>query len=103
MLYKECAKLIEAYCKALYLDSHLFSYSFMMTHLIVFQDRNAYVWTYNGSEWKPSLVILRINRAATIVKWSPSGKLLNVSVVASSLQALSVTFVPSLTIKMHCF
>ena len=38
------------------------------------QDRNAYVWTYNGGEWKPSLVILRINRAATIVKWSPSGE-----------------------------
>ena len=37
------------------------------------QDRNAYVWTMNGSEWKPSLVILRINRAATIVKWSPNG------------------------------
>jgi actin related protein 2/3 complex subunit 1A/1B len=37
------------------------------------QDRNAYVWTFNDTEsrWKPTLVILRINRAATSVKWSP--------------------------------
>nr|WAQ15584.1 ARPC1B [Halisarca dujardinii] len=39
-------------------------------------DRNAYVWTFDPKEgakgsWKPSLVILRINRAATCVKWSP--------------------------------
>ena len=38
------------------------------------QDRNAYVWTLTGSVWKPALVILRINRAATMVKWSPNGK-----------------------------
>ena len=49
-----------------------------MSHGVVYiiynvQDRNAYVWTYVGSKWKPSLVILRINRAATIVKWSPKG------------------------------
>jgi len=35
------------------------------------QDRNAYVWTFENNEWKPTLVILRINRAATCVKWSP--------------------------------
>lgn len=37
------------------------------------QDRNAYVWTFQAKEnkWKPTLVILRINRAATHVKWSP--------------------------------
>lgn len=35
------------------------------------QDRNAYVWKLEGKEWKPTLVILRINRAATCVKWSP--------------------------------
>lgn len=40
------------------------------------QDRNAYVWVYSEEEkaWKPSLVILRINRAATCVKWSPQGE-----------------------------
>lgn len=38
-------------------------------------DRNAYVWEYDEKkdEWNPTLVILRINRAATDVKWSPSG------------------------------
>lgn len=34
-------------------------------------DRNAYVWTEQGGQWKPMLVILRINRAATYVRWSP--------------------------------
>uniref|UniRef100_A0A6G1S927 Actin-related protein 2/3 complex subunit n=1 Tax=Aceria tosichella TaxID=561515 RepID=A0A6G1S927_9ACAR len=40
-------------------------------------DRNAYVWvqsTDNDTKeivWKPTLVLLRINRAATSVKWSP--------------------------------
>lgn len=34
-------------------------------------DRNAYVWTLQDGKWKPTLVILRINRAATCVKWSP--------------------------------
>jgi actin related protein 2/3 complex, subunit 1A/1B len=37
------------------------------------QDRNAYVWTPGpNGEWKPALVLLRINRAATCVKWSPN-------------------------------
>ncbi|KAH9097730.1 hypothetical protein Ae201684P_001206 [Aphanomyces euteiches] len=36
-------------------------------------DRSAFVWKYEVSErkWKPSLVVLRITRAATTVKWSP--------------------------------
>lgn len=45
-------------------------------------DRNAYVWIQQPEEgadatkqqrliWKPTLVLLRINRAATCVKWSP--------------------------------
>ena len=37
-------------------------------------DRNAFVWTLTGDEWKPSLSILRINRAALCVRWSPDGK-----------------------------
>jgi len=38
-------------------------------------DRNAYVWKYEEKSdvWKPTLVVLRINRAATCVKWSPTG------------------------------
>ena len=37
-------------------------------------DRNAYVWEPSSSGWKPTLVLLRINRAATFVRWSPSEK-----------------------------
>ena len=39
-------------------------------------DRNAFVWNYDSAEdtWKPSLVILRIERAALDVKWSPDGQ-----------------------------
>ncbi|QKX62629.1 uncharacterized protein TRUGW13939_09790 [Talaromyces rugulosus] len=36
------------------------------------QDRNAYVWERTANGWKPTLVLLRINRAATFVRWSPS-------------------------------
>eukprot|EP01127_Copromyxa_protea_P016880 TRINITY_DN509_c0_g1_i3.p1 TRINITY_DN509_c0_g1~~TRINITY_DN509_c0_g1_i3.p1 ORF type:complete len:369 (-),score=94.63 TRINITY_DN509_c0_g1_i3:23-1129(-) len=35
------------------------------------QDRNAYVFDFTNGEWKPTLVILRLDRAATCVKWSP--------------------------------
>lgn len=37
-------------------------------------DRNAYVWNLTAGEWKPTLCVLRINRAAITSKWSPSGK-----------------------------
>jgi len=39
-------------------------------------DRNAYVWKYDttSDKWQPTLVLLRVNRAATCVKWSPDGK-----------------------------
>lgn len=38
------------------------------------EDRNAYVWNIDSKtgQWKPTLVILRINRAATCIKWSPN-------------------------------
>lgn len=37
-------------------------------------DRNAYVWNFDGKDWKPTLCVLKsINRAATCVRWSPSG------------------------------
>ncbi|KAF9730681.1 hypothetical protein PMIN06_004173 [Paraphaeosphaeria minitans] len=36
------------------------------------QDRNAYVWEPTPEGWKPTLVLLRINRAATCVRWAPS-------------------------------
>jgi actin related protein 2/3 complex subunit 1A/1B len=52
-------------------------------------DRNAYVWEYNKqtNDWKPTLVILRINRAATSVKWSPGG---NKFAVASGAKCVPV-------------
>merc|ERR1711976_1040714 len=37
----------------------------------VSSDRNAYVWQFNGRSWEPELVLLRLSRAATCVKWSP--------------------------------
>ena len=36
-------------------------------------DRNAFVWTLVNGEWKPTLSILRINRAALSARWSPDG------------------------------
>ncbi|KAH6853735.1 WD40-repeat-containing domain protein [Chaetomium sp. MPI-CAGE-AT-0009] len=36
------------------------------------QDRNAIVWEPTPEGYKPTLVLLRINRAATFVRWSPS-------------------------------
>lgn len=38
-------------------------------------DRSAFVWKYEAAfrQWKPLLVVLRITRAATNVKWSPDG------------------------------
>ena len=42
----------------------------LLNHLNL--DRNAYVWEPSASGWKPTLVLLRINRAATFVRWSPS-------------------------------
>ncbi|KAF1317721.1 Actin-related protein 2/3 complex subunit 1, partial [Globisporangium splendens] len=38
-------------------------------------DRGAFVWKYEAAyrQWKPSLVVLRITRAAINVKWSPNG------------------------------
>ncbi|RHZ41274.1 hypothetical protein DYB26_011811 [Aphanomyces astaci] len=43
-------------------------------------DRSAFVWKYEPSErkWKPSLVVLRITRAAMTVKWSPNGAVVDV-------------------------
>jgi len=53
------------------------------------QDRNAYVWTLQNNQWKPVLVILRINRAATHVKWSPEE---NKFAVANGAKCVSVCY-----------
>ncbi|VDN55024.1 unnamed protein product [Dracunculus medinensis] len=53
------------------------------------QDKSAYVWTFDGTNWKPELVLVRINRAATCVKWSP---LENKFAVGSSEKLVSVCY-----------
>uniref|UniRef100_A0A0M3I0Y8 Arp2/3 complex 41 kDa subunit n=1 Tax=Ascaris lumbricoides TaxID=6252 RepID=A0A0M3I0Y8_ASCLU len=53
------------------------------------QDKNAFVWTLDGDHWKPELVLVRINRAATCVKWSP---LENKFAVGSGAKLVSVCY-----------
>ncbi|VDD90874.1 unnamed protein product [Enterobius vermicularis] len=53
------------------------------------QDKNAFVWTADGDKWKPELVLVRINRAATAVKWSPVE---NKFAVASGAKLVSVCY-----------
>jgi len=56
-------------------------------------DRNAYVWTQGeDGKWKPTLVLLRINRAATCVKWSPAE---NKFAVGSGARLISVCYFES--------
>lgn len=56
-------------------------------------DRNAYVWTQGeDKKWKPTLVLLRINRAATCVKWSPNE---NKFAVGSGARLISVCYFES--------
>ena len=55
-------------------------------------DRNAYVWSQKDGVWKPTLVILRINRAATFVKWSP---LENKFAVGSGARLIAVCYFES--------
>lgn len=57
-------------------------------------DRNAYVWSLvkeaDGiSRWRHALVLLRINRAATCVKWSPME---NKFAVGSGARLISVCY-----------
>lgn len=57
------------------------------------QDRNAYVWQQTIDPdtgklvWKPTLVLLRINRAATHVRWSPKE---DKFAVASGARAIAI-------------
>ncbi|KAK0150868.1 Actin-related protein 2/3 complex subunit 1A [Merluccius polli] len=52
-------------------------------------DRNAYVWSLKDGVWKPTLVLVRINRAATCVKWSP---LENKFALGSAARLISVCY-----------
>ena len=55
------------------------------------QDRNALVWQYDQAEqeYKPTLVLLRISRAATVCRWSPLG---NKFAVGSSDRIIAVCY-----------
>ncbi|KAJ1658654.1 ARP2/3 actin-organizing complex subunit Sop2 [Dispira simplex] len=53
------------------------------------QDKNAYVWNFDGQAWKPTLVHLRVNRAATFAKWSP---LEDKFAVASGARCIAVCY-----------
>lgn len=56
-------------------------------------DRNAYVWTQTeDGQWKPTLVLLRINRGATCVKWSPEE---NKIAVGSGARLISICYFES--------
>ncbi|CAG8647873.1 9084_t:CDS:2, partial [Cetraspora pellucida] len=55
------------------------------------EDRNAYVWNFDPvtNKWKPTLVLLRINRAATFVRWSPHE---NKFAVASGARCIAICY-----------
>jgi len=53
------------------------------------QDRNAYVWTEDKDGWHPALVILRLTRGCTSVKWSPKE---DKFAVGSAALAISVCY-----------
>jgi actin related protein 2/3 complex subunit 1A/1B len=54
------------------------------------QDRNALVWEPQADgSWKQTLVLLRINRAATFVRWSPDGSKF---AVGSGARAIAVCY-----------
>lgn len=52
-------------------------------------DRNAYVWKQENGTWKPVLVLIRINRGAITVKWSPQE---NKFAVGSAARVISVCY-----------
>merc|ERR1711872_633356 len=53
-------------------------------------DGNAYVWVKGSDgQWKYTLVLLRINRAATCVRWSPEE---NKFAVGSGAKIISVSY-----------
>lgn len=52
-------------------------------------DRNAYVWKQENGSWKPVMVLIRINRGAITLKWSP---LENKFAVGSAARVISVCY-----------
>lgn len=69
------------------LNPHYFIVNSLVTSS---QDRNTYVWNLDETgEWKPTLVLLRINRAATFVRWSPNE---NKFAVASGARVIAICY-----------
>ncbi|XP_075242991.1 actin-related protein 2/3 complex subunit 1A-like [Convolutriloba macropyga] len=52
-------------------------------------DRNAFVWILQDGEWRPTLVLLRVNRACTCIHWSPKG---NKFAVGSGSRVIAVCY-----------
>ena len=54
-------------------------------------DRNAYVWELDKAtnEWKKQLVLLKLSRAATYVRWAPDGKKFLVATGSSKFRVCS--------------
>lgn len=63
------------------------------------------MWTpIEDGKWKPTLVLLRIIRAATCVKWSPKGKSNQTIQFEPSFVSISlVVMVPSKWIDLNQF
>ncbi|KAL4576662.1 hypothetical protein LXL04_012760 [Taraxacum kok-saghyz] len=74
MAYISAAVLIPDYFSSLHILRPRIDWS-KSSNIIatVSHDRNSYVWNQEGSVWVPTLVILRLNRAALCVQWSPKG------------------------------
>jgi len=53
------------------------------------QDRNAYVWTYDGKNWNPTLVILRLEKGCTVCQWSPKE---DKFAIGSAAKAISICY-----------
>ena len=62
-------------------------------HIITFRaNRNTYVWSQKDGASKPTLLILRINQAATFLKWS---HLENKFAVGSRARLISTSYLES--------
>lgn len=72
--------------------------SFFLSLIHPSHDRNAYVWTLaknpttGADEWRPMLVILRLDRGATCVAWSPKE---DKFAVGSAAKAVAVCYFES--------
>lgn len=69
-IYDDRLHLIISFLSSFHFPLHILYYLFCLLNLCFL---SRYVWNLEGSEWVPTLVILRLNRAALCVQWSPKG------------------------------